>query len=45
MYNNGRKKALQHFPQMDAIYKTEYFFKKYEKQANVNINNEYEGLG
>ena len=44
MYNNGRKKALQHFLQMDAIYKTEYFSKKYEKQARLNINNELEAL-
>lgn len=44
MYNNGRKKALQHFLQMETIYKTEHFFKKYEKQARINIANELEGL-
>ena len=44
MYNNGRKKALQHFLQMEAIYKTEHFLKKYEKQARINIANELEGL-
>lgn len=44
MYANGRKKALQHFLQMEAIYKTEYFTKKYEKQARVNIKNELETL-
>lgn len=44
MYNNGRKKALQHFLQMDAIYKTEYFFQKYENQARINIANELESL-
>jgi len=44
MYNNGRKKALQHFLQMSTIYKTEYFFNKYEKQARVNISNELEEL-
>ncbi len=44
MYNNGRKKALQHFLQMEAIYKTEYFSKKYEKQAILNIGNELETL-
>lgn len=44
MYNNGRKKALQHFLQMDAIYKTDYFFEKYEKQARLNISNELETL-
>lgn len=40
MYNNGRKKALQHFLQMETIYKTEYFLKKYEKQARINISTE-----
>lgn len=44
MYNSGRKKALQHFLQMDAIYKTRHFFKKYEKIARININNELEEL-
>lgn len=44
MFNTGRKKALQHFIEMKAIYKTEYFFKKYEKQARINISNELEGL-
>jgi predicted metal-dependent HD superfamily phosphohydrolase len=44
MFNNGRKKALQHFLQMGTIYKTEHFIKKYEKQARVNIKNELETL-
>ncbi|RKS03093.1 hypothetical protein [Flavobacterium sp. 102] len=44
MYANGRKKALQHFLQMQQIYKTDYFQKKYEKQARVNIANELETL-
>jgi len=44
MFNNGRKKALQHFLQMEAIYKTEYFSKKYEKPARINIANELETL-
>ena len=44
MYTSGRKKALQHFLQMDAVYKTEHFFKKYEQQAKVNIINELEGF-
>lgn len=43
MYNSGRKKTLQHFLQMEAIYKTKHFFKKYEKQARININSELEG--
>ena len=40
LYNSGRKKALQHFLQMDSIYKTEHFINKYEKQARINIQNE-----
>lgn len=44
LYNNGRKKALQHFLQMEAIFKTEPFSKKYEKQARINIVNELEAL-
>ena len=40
MYNSGRKKALQHFLQMETIHKTEHFFKKYEKGAKINISNE-----
>lgn len=40
MYNNGRKKALQHFLGMERIFKTEDFAKKYEKQARLNIENE-----
>lgn len=44
MYNNGRKKALVHFLQMTVIYKTEHFFKEYEKQARINLANELEGF-
>ena len=42
MYNSGRKKVLQHFLQMDSIFKTHYFTDKYEKNARVNIENELE---
>lgn len=44
MYNNGRKKALQHFLDMETIYKTYHFQKKYEKQARMNIQNELSEL-
>jgi predicted metal-dependent HD superfamily phosphohydrolase len=44
MYNSGRKKALQYFLEMEAIYKTEHFFKKYEEQARINIKNELDNL-
>ncbi|MCF6132774.1 HD domain-containing protein [Flavobacterium wongokense] len=40
MFNTGRKKALQHFLEMETIYKTEPFSVKYEKQARININEE-----
>lgn len=44
MYNSGRKKALLHFLEMDAIYKTEHFLKKQEEQARINIKNELDNL-
>ena len=44
MYNSGRKKALSHFLQMDSIYKTEYFSKKYEVAARINISNELDEM-
>lgn len=44
MYNNGRRKALQHFLQVERIFKTNYFSGKFEKQARINIANEPEEL-
>jgi len=44
MYNTGRKKALQHFLDMDSIYKTEHFIEKYERAARINIQHELEEL-
>ena len=44
IYNSGRKKVLQHLLQMDRIYKTEYFYNRYEKQARINGNSELEAL-
>jgi len=40
VYNPGRKKILEHFVQMPRIYKTDYFYNMYEKQARKNINEE-----
>lgn len=40
MYNRGRKKALKHFLEMERIFKTDYFFGKYEKQARLNLEKE-----
>lgn len=44
MYTSGRKKALNHFLQMDKIYKTEYFANKHEVQARTNIKNELDEM-
>lgn len=39
-YNPARKKALLHFLEMDAIFKTPYFKQLYEQQARNNIEQE-----
>jgi len=39
-YNKGRKKVLSYFLDMKQIYKTDYFFRKYETQARENIKDE-----
>ncbi len=43
-YNPGRKKVLNHFLSMDKIFKTEFFYKKFERQAKQNIQKEIELL-
>jgi predicted metal-dependent HD superfamily phosphohydrolase len=40
MYNPGRKKALQHFIEMDKIFKTQHFREKFEEIARKNIDTE-----
>jgi len=40
----GRKKVLQHFLQMERIFKTDYFFNKYELRAKENLQQELEAL-
>lgn len=37
IYKPGRKKVLQHFLSMDRIFKTDYFFDKFEQQARINL--------
>jgi predicted metal-dependent HD superfamily phosphohydrolase len=37
MYNPGRKKALQHFADMEKIFKTAFFSQKFEEQARTNL--------
>lgn len=40
IYNPGRKKVLAHFLQMDKVYKTPFFYGKYEQQARHNMQRE-----
>ena len=40
MYKPGRKKVLKHFLEMERIFKTDYFYKKFEIQARKNIEQE-----
>jgi len=44
VYNPGRKKVLTHFLEMERIYKTDYFYTKYERQAKQNLQTEYDLL-
>ncbi|MBE7170211.1 MAG: hypothetical protein INR73_06455 [Williamsia sp.] len=44
IYKPGRQKVLQHFLAMPAVYKTSFFHEKYEAQARVNLQQEWEGL-
>lgn len=44
LYKLGRKKVLQHFLELESIFKTEYFRNKYEIQARENIEFELKGL-
>jgi predicted metal-dependent HD superfamily phosphohydrolase len=40
-YFEGRKKVLKMFLEREKIYKTPYFYEKYEKEARVNLLREY----
>lgn len=44
IYKPGRKKVLQHFLQMDRIFKTDYFYSMLETSAKRNLQKELEGL-
>lgn len=44
VYKPGRKKVLQHFLQMDRIFKTDHFYDKLESAAKRNLQQELEGL-
>jgi predicted metal-dependent HD superfamily phosphohydrolase len=40
VYNPGRKKVLNHFLAMDRIFKTDFFYNKFETQAKQNLQKE-----
>lgn len=44
VYNPGRKKVLDHFLKMEKIYKTDWFFSKYETTARLNLQRELQEL-
>ena len=44
IYKPGRKKVVNHFLRMDRIYKSDYFYKKFELQAKENLLRELESL-
>jgi predicted metal-dependent HD superfamily phosphohydrolase len=44
IYKPGRKKVLQHFLQMERIFKTDYFFERFEGQAKANLEKELDGV-
>jgi len=39
-YQEGRRKIIEYFLEMDKIYKTDYFQEKYETQARRNLSEE-----
>ncbi|AOP33158.1 hypothetical protein A0128_04390 [Leptospira tipperaryensis] len=43
-YRVGRGKVLKYFIDMDRIYKTDYFFERYEKRAKENLRTELKNL-
>lgn len=44
LYNPGRKKVLTHFLSMDRIFKSDYFYQKFEGPARQNLQREMELL-
>jgi predicted metal-dependent HD superfamily phosphohydrolase len=44
LYKPGRRKVLQHFLQMERIFKTDPFFDKYESRAKLNLEIELNEL-
>ncbi|WP_028665465.1 HD domain-containing protein [Runella zeae] len=44
IYKPGRRKVLQHFVAMPRIYKTDYFYERFEYQARINLHHELKSL-
>jgi predicted metal-dependent HD superfamily phosphohydrolase len=44
IYTPGRKKVLNHFLKMERIFKTDYFYSKFEEQAKHNLQKELETI-
>lgn len=44
VYNPGRKKVLNHFLAMERIFKTDFFYNKFEIQARENLTQEIQLL-
>jgi len=44
LYKPGRASVLQHFLQMERIFKTPYFFEHFEEQARQNLETELQQL-
>lgn len=42
LYKPGRKKVIEHFLEMSSIFKTDFFKRKYESNARVNLTKELE---
>jgi predicted metal-dependent HD superfamily phosphohydrolase len=40
IYKPGRRKAVRHFLKMDRIFKTDFFFDKFEEKARENLSRE-----
>ena len=44
IYKPGRAKVLTHFLNMNRIFKTDFFFRQYEKKAKINLQLELDSL-
>lgn len=44
LYKPGRRKVLQHFLEMERIFKTDHFRERYEEQARRNLEKELASL-